>query len=574
MKQYFGRCFAEQNENKMSVGNEGFTMSLFATDCGMDDANGHSRPHLRTSAKTPWGDVVCRVWDDMSAIEYDRMPKPFTMKLEGEHWVCRAVRFYACTDYHDSYVQTKEYPMFRRDVGEPIYRTVDPIEGNIFFLEDMQSGRAVVLISLNPDFVTATLVVKGGEVTLDTKTYGMVYGECRVGECEALCRNWYRHAWRCTELHTMSNTWGDLNAFNCVSEDFVRRELDAAEQLGLDIVQIDDGWQKGSTADKTLRISDGRRIFPGDFWEIKKEKFPNGIKPLMDYAKEKGLRLGVWFAPHSHRDFEYINRDIAVLKKAHDEWGAKYFKLDMIFIETYKARDRMVQLLDAIYSFGEGVSVELDVTNGTRMGFLGAARYGTLFMENRYSGTANLYYPHRVLRNQWKLAPYLPTAKFQFELLNPDLRRASYAEDDPFAPATYDMDYLFATVMFTNPLFWMEVQFLSEHRRAQLKDVMSVWKAHRDRLVKADVTPIGEQPSGRSVTGFCAVCDDGHGDTAYAVVFREVTDRETAALTLPFAATQVELLASNAEAKLSVAGNTLTITVGKERAYAFVKLTK
>ena len=95
-----------------------------------------------------------------------------------------------------------------------------------------------------------------------------------------------------------------------------------------------------------------------------------------------------------------------------------------------------------------------------------------------------------------------------------------YAKDDPFAPSHYDMDYLFATVMMSNPLFWMELQFLSDKRRDELKKITSVWKEIRDELFCCDVCPIGDEPSARSLTGFYA---KGEEDD-YLLVFREVNE--------------------------------------------------
>ena len=128
----------------------------------------------------------------------------------------------------------------------------------------------------------------------------------------------------------------------------------------------------------------------------------------------------------------------------------------------------------------------LDGTNGKRLGYLYGAEYGSIFAENRYTASGNAF-PHRVLRNLWMLSRVLPASRLQFELVNPDLNRECYAPDDPFAPVHYDMDYLFAAVMLSNPLFWMEMQFLSRPRRDELARLMPVWRQHRDTLGRADV---------------------------------------------------------------------------------------
>jgi hypothetical protein len=81
------------------------------------------------------------------------------------------------------------------------------------------------------------------------------------------------------------------------------------------------------------------------------------------------------------------------------------------------------------------------------------------------------------------------------------------------------MDYLFASVMVSNPLFWMETQFLGENRIKELNNILPLWKSLRQEFVKSEIIPIGERPSGASFTGFMI-----KGEKTYAVVFRENTE--------------------------------------------------
>jgi alpha-galactosidase len=45
----------------------------------------------------------------------------------------------------------------------------------------------------------------------------------------------------------LSNTWGDRNRDTRINEAFIKREIEAGARLGIDAIQIDDGWQKGRT---------------------------------------------------------------------------------------------------------------------------------------------------------------------------------------------------------------------------------------------------------------------------------------------------------------------------------------
>ena len=229
----------------------------------------------------------------------------------------------------------------------------------------------------------------------------------------------------------------------------------------------------------------------------------------------------------------------------------------------------MHAFLNCVAAFGEHAEVELDVTADRRLGYLATAAYGTLFVENRYTAWGN-YYPHTTLRNLWKLSAYIPSSKFQFELVNPTLCTDKYDADDFLRPELYDVDYLFASVMVSNPLFWMEMQRLPEECKQKLKHILSLWKCMRQDLTQADVKPIGEEPSGCSMTGFYASGEQ----TAHAILLREVTDRDTYTFVLDEHIQGAEVICSNTDVNITTAENTVTVRFGKPRAYVWLKLKK
>ncbi len=525
------------------------------------DANGLSEPFTEYTTTASDGSLrrFC-VWEDLPLVYLPNCKEDTLLTLDGEHWVVRCIKLTAFTDENDTLVEETAVHLFQR--------RLKPRTGDIFLLEDPESRRGVVIISETPDYQTATISIRKGIVSVENGGNGLALGFCKMGECEELCRNYYRHARKCKGLISMSNTWGDRNGFKRVCRDFILREIDAARQIGVDIVQIDDGWQVGSTADPARRDALGRREFKDDFWELSEERFPGGLRSVTEYAEKNGIQIGLWFAPESHDGFACLERDKAILHRAYTEWGVRFFKLDMFWVQSDTDRDRFLELLRSIYSFGDDVAVQLDVTRNARMNYLCGREYGTVFVENRYHASGNSY-PHRILRNLWMLGTYLPTNKFQFEMINPDLFTERYPENDPFAPVYYSQDYLFASVMFANPLFWQEMQFLSQKRRDELSSLMQVWKEHRNVLANADIVPIGEKPSGRSFTGFCASVE---GSPRYLLLFREVTEKDSAVLTAPVCGEKAEVLCSNTETSVTVEDNALRVTLKDPRGYVFVKL--
>ena len=60
------------------------------------------------------------------------------------------------------------------------------------------------------------------------------------------------------------------------------------------------------------------------------------------------------------------------------------------------------------------------------------------------------------------LSRYVPAEKMQIEFLNKWRNADKYDAADPFAPARYSFDYLFAITLAAQPLAWMEASNLPE----------------------------------------------------------------------------------------------------------------
>ncbi len=526
------------------------------------DDGGLSVPFLKLNATVEGEPRSYCMWEDLPVIYMPSYAGGQLMELPDVHWVIRSVHLSAFTDDNDTLVYETKKNLFTKNAPFSL-------SGEIFLFENPQDGSGMVIISECPDFCTATLNIRHGLLSVENGGCGLAVGFCKAGECEALCRDYYRHACRSHGLVAMSNTWGDAHGDSRVCDEFVRLELQAGEEIGVDIVQIDDGWAVGKTSDTSPnRRLNGRRIFNDDFWELDETRFPKGMRSVADDATTRGLKLGMWFAPDFRDHFALRYRDISILKKAYDEWGVRFFKLDMYWVESKEDMENFLELLAGVYAFGPDVAVQLDVTRNARVNYLCGRQYGTIFVENRYTRTANSF-PHRVLRSLWSIGRYIPTNKFQFELINPDLNVESYREGDSFAPVNFDMDYLFAVTMLSNPLFWMEMQFLSKERREQLAPLMKIWKQHRGAFANADVLPIGDEPSGASLTGFSITAEDGK---QYLLLFRETTETARAVMKAPVKQAGVKVLASNAEVKAEVADGCVCVEFSKPRAYALLEL--
>jgi alpha-galactosidase len=99
----------------------------------------------------------------------------------------------------------------------------------------------------------------------------------------------------------MYNSWGVTN-FN-VSEAGQIALAEKAAALGVDRFIVDDGWF-GQRKDDHAGLGD---------WYVNKEKFPHGLKPLIDKVHSLGMDFGLWVEP------EMVNPD-SDLYRQHPDW--------------------------------------------------------------------------------------------------------------------------------------------------------------------------------------------------------------------------------------------------------------
>jgi alpha-galactosidase len=97
----------------------------------------------------------------------------------------------------------------------------------------------------------------------------------------------------------LSNTWGDRSRDARINEQFMLREIAAAARLGVDVIQIDDGWQKGRSANS----AGGKGVWNGywatdpECWTPDARRFPNELAPGVGAAGAKGMKFGLWYGP-------------------------------------------------------------------------------------------------------------------------------------------------------------------------------------------------------------------------------------------------------------------------------------
>jgi alpha-galactosidase len=98
------------------------------------------------------------------------------------------------------------------------------------------------------------------------------------------------------------NSW-EATEFN-VSESGQIALAERAAALGVERFVIDDGWF-GQRANDHAGLGD---------WYVNKQKFPNGLKPMIDRVHQLGMDFGIWVEP------EMVNPDSDLFRK-HRDWA-------------------------------------------------------------------------------------------------------------------------------------------------------------------------------------------------------------------------------------------------------------
>lgn len=469
--------------------------------------------------------------------------------LTNPHLRLTHVALYDRSDFHNELALENEWLLHP---NEALLR----LNGNLYFVEDTLTGSGLVLLKeaslpeTRPVAANGDLRVRGSGMMVSERAaaragrvpayqaslYGnglagpgrgdafvlLAYTGGRTGRIIALqdYQRRLRNYDPSRDGKLVSNTWGDRSQDRKISEDFMKREIDAAAKLGVDVVQIDYGWQLGNAGKATSGFGP---------WDPSPKRFPNGLDAVVEYARGKGMAFGLWYQPDSANDSANWQQDAAHILRLYRLRYGSYFKLDGIILGSRLAEQRFRALLDRLLNETNGrIALNLDITAQSRLGYFGAVQAGALFVENRYTD-GHRYWPHQTLRNLWKLAQYVDPVRLQMEFLNSERNTGVYPSD-PLAPNRYRADYLFATAMFGSPLAFLETSGLSDRYIAEMAPLVRTWKQHRETMFRGRIIPIGVAPDGVNWTGFVSFANDRR--SGYILVFRELNSQATWSLPL------------------------------------------
>lgn len=308
------------------------------------------------------------------------------------------------------------------------------------------------------------------------------------------------------DIYIQANTWGSTSssqdARRAAGEKSVLKELEACAELGIDVLQIDDGWQ----------VPPGNATWqPGDNgWHPHPESYPNGWKNVRTRAQELGIKIGLWAAAQPI--------SLEELKANYNDGGFLQYKLDFASLKSRADIDELMQKVREFIKFtGHKVRVNWDVTeNCPRYGYFFAREYGSIYLENRkpVQPLSVIYRPHTVLRDIWQVAKYLNLHRFQCSVQNID------RVDQDFSDAhLHTHAYSTAIALMGVPLFFQEIKYYSNEAKTEIKALLEVYKQNREAMFQGIVHPIGDKPDNASWTGLqCHLPEENKG---FLMIFRE-----------------------------------------------------
>lgn len=126
------------------------------------------------------------------------------------------------------------------------------------------------------------LIKKGQTVKLESFIYGT------ENENEFLEKRYAPTLARLNQARPLVNVPTGWCSWSCyyrnVDDQKINNCVDDMTKLkGIDLFQIDDGWQVDGT-------------FPG-YWEVDKNKFPNGLDAIIKKSNDAGITFGLWLSP-------------------------------------------------------------------------------------------------------------------------------------------------------------------------------------------------------------------------------------------------------------------------------------
>jgi hypothetical protein len=305
------------------------------------------------------------------------------------------------------------------------------------------------------------------------------------------------------DIYTQANTWGTAYRKGAMEAN-VLKEIASTKELGIDYLQIDDGWQ----------VPPGSSTWnPGtNGWKPHPEVYPQGWTNVRKAAKEAGVTLGLWAAA------EPVSLD--ELKWNYEHGGFLSYKLDFASLsDRSRIESIMGKARDFVLHTAHKVKINWDLTEiEPRYGYFWAKEYGSIYLANRKPDHP-YYIPYLVLRDAWHLSKYININKIQTTVQNVRLVNPNGSD-----AVKHCQEYALGIGMTGTPLFFQETYKYEGVDRNTVAKVMERYKQHRDHIYHSFAFPVGEEPNNKTWSGIQYIKPGSK--TGYLYLFRELLNTQ------------------------------------------------
>ncbi|VGO19383.1 alpha-galactosidase [Pontiella sulfatireligans] len=311
------------------------------------------------------------------------------------------------------------------------------------------------------------------------------------------------------DVFVKANTWGSGNSgeesMAMASEKEVLREIKSVADLGIDVLQIDDGWQCGRQQPSNKAQA----------WHVREDWYPAGWENVRAAAKKKNLKLGLWTAAYAGLDD---------LKRNYDEGGFVTWKYDFARIANYNDLYSHWSKLRAFLLYtGHNARMAVDVTeNAPRFGYFWARDFGCVWLSNRKpeNPSNTIPKPTLMLRENRELSKYVNLNKFELPIQN--FQRVNQQKSDAHL---YGHPYEVALGLMGIPTFFQTTYYYEGQARNEVRGLVQLYKKYQQELYKHYVFAIGDDPNGAAWSGFQWLEPDS--TEGFLLIFRERGNKET-----------------------------------------------
>lgn len=313
------------------------------------------------------------------------------------------------------------------------------------------------------------------------------------------------------------NTW-EAMYFEHNSE-MLFKLVDKAASLGIERFVLDDGWFKGRNHE---------RAGLGD-WFVDKNKYPQGLTPLIEKVSRAGMEFGLWFEP------EMVNPD-SDLFRAHPEWmlqlagytqplGRYQYVLNLAHPDAYSyIKTCLVALLDE-YAIGY-IKWDMNrdlVQAGNQLGHPGVHEqveatyrllselnqlFPNLEIESCASGGARadlgiLRYTNRI----WTSDCNDPVERQNIQeglsyFFPPELMGSHFGPEQAHTTNRLNtVDYRILTAFFANLGFEQNLLELNSDESTQLKAYIELYKKYRSLIHSGEFIRLNTIDNGQKIYG-------------------------------------------------------------------------